>query len=1782
MSISQRDSLLSSASLSQLFPPPPSPPHTPSATAGRASSSMDPSALDPAASAPSRASAKTATSAAAAGNSAASECWDSVAFLESAFHHGFMRSRLRTGDFVYCENARLTRELDEFCDVDSMYQPKGPILLLGESGIGKSAFLANWLVRRKKMFQNWQSSYPEFIFFHVVGCSRQSLYVSNLLERILREIKEYFELNKEIPDIEERLSWQFPRFLEAASKKGRIILIIDGLQRLRTTDGESILKWVPLVFPPNVRLVFSGTVSSPSTKFLHTVMPSMGGATAAPPMGRPGIQTIDQLERPQVNAQMIDRIKLEATRRNWTLLSVSPLLEEERWGILKRFLRKYPAQRASGSRLSSPSNSRRQARGASSGKGENQHQPASCLARHGLMLFDLQQRAIVSVAMAATPHFLKIFLTALAWAVNEGFNIHHVFEAWLASESSGQLLESVLRSMETGYVPDPQSTEDAQQFIQENRLMTAPATPSPTKRRTTTNMTLLSQQLSSERRLSGSEPLPHSVATTRKLTTTHSRKLPDLGYDEVATEETEPDVETAEAISAPDLQRQRSQHEMTEVFFRTEGGRPDAQKPVLTIPLLSPMSSADSNDAKALNAVSLAQASSSLAFSASEAMIIPPRNRHSSVVSSSSGFNTVPVRPELGVTVKDLHMMPEYLTGGVYVPGLGELLGHALGLLYVSRHGLLQNELKFILNAVVTEEKQTAQAEPGLQRKASFATVTSITDESPTAFTEEQWRALQRALKTLGVLSVQDVLVLPICKDVLRDVVWWRYIGSERGEQKYHQWLIRFFRIHPTTFRRVEELPWHLKRCYHWDALRSVLVNLPMFQLMYTANFKSELFSYWRLLIDGPLPLYNAAEQSAHDGLSYTLPFDIVKEYGKSVDAWYKSARPTTKAFTAVVALVTKFMFEFSLFYQGYLPVFNHSPFALDKLQQDGFTFSEELPHVAPLLASPAVSSSASSGLSSQIGMTAASATATTALTTALQAFPGLCQQLFPGVVQKDKETNGNWFFFYQRWVWVHFPWLSLSREITVRDPSVEIAALGRVAAAPNGAAATAAASTSSGNGSSGSGPGTSLDTLAGLYPENEDLSLDPQQRDGAGPAGTTASGGSAGSGGAVGGGNANPSGNPNARSLLFDVRFWDVRKSLVDPTHEGKLKGATSPAKLRGLQNAVAHGSTQTQETEKVISPENLFRKKSVFAAVKNVLHSSVRALPNSASSPLLPSTASPASSTFLTEPGAFSLSLPPEVSKDDDAAISLPSRPLKALGSKTLGSKDLGGLESLDVGGASTSASAFGLPAHFQDYPQNEWDLKRSYNYELVLKLQTLYDSAHSEVKKKQSHLQTVKKKIAETQKRYELTMRECDMAKHAVEEMNARLEKIEAMIRGIERQEKGHRKLLRSCQTYPATDPWHFETVKKELKVSQMRVKDLEEEKKVLALKKTHLQSVELPIIQREIERNKQLLSAVVAKLERARDKMAQDQAATDKLYQRRLEMLENVRKAAPKDPESSLEQEAHSAAQIAVSASTRSLAAKVALQQCESMCDKIQKATGFTKLELILDKFVSREELIRSFEEQAKVYEARLKQIKLHQAELEQQLQALEMSNAVATVDDPRVLEEKLRVAEVELARTDRTQNALLTMSKEVIAGASRIVKLMGITSCRTPHQGAIPAAQLWPPPIDVGSALTSEFETLDSKEIANLLQICQERAVLMLDVVEGGRADPDANFTTVPPALPNQSESLSLPHAATPEVDEDDQNLDVLSRDAIKAASKSKLTTKRRAREPAAETGPSSP
>lgn len=1395
----------------------------------------------------------------------------------------------------------------------------------------------------------------------------------------------------------------------------------------------------------------------------------------------------------------------------------------------------------------------------------------------GLQLFEIQQKAIVTVPMSASPLFLEQFLGAIAWATDEGFNIHVLFENWLGAESIGQLMEAILRSMETGFVPDQQGTEDANQFLAENNNSRAHSEGlhAPIRRKASDTVTSVTdkQQLLSELKYgggaftqpsgaagaTGTESQSSATATLSKEYSYHDSRIPsipalstektisssviELRYDDMQHRRSSmpSTTTTTDESSSVDGQpahmtRMGSAHEVKEVFVPTRHSETGSAAGARSTNSQEDLGSLltfglGQTHAIAMQSSLTAQRGGSAAATGGGGGGLRSQHMNNAGhpgIAPTHLSQSVRVHSTASNAAHEGCGLPAYLTGGRYVSPLAELLGRALCLLYVCRHGMLTNELRFILNAIVTEDRDSATEKTQLHRKASFGSVKNLENQRLTGFSEDQWKALLRAMKPLGVLFVQDVMVLPMCKEILREVVWWRYIGSERVEQQYHQWMIRFFRIHPTTFRRVEELPWHLKRCYQWESLRNVLVNLPMFQLLYTANYKTELFGYWKTLTDGPLLVYNASssesETASNDPPVYALPFDIVKEYGKSVDEWYKSARPPTKLFTPILQLVTKFMYEFSLYYQGYLPAFNCAPFDLKKLFSDGFTFIEDLPHVQSSSTS-AMATTTTSG-SSSMAASSAAATATSTLIAALESFATLGNNssnsgssslaasngASSSSSSQEKDGMGNWFFFYQRWIWIQFPWLALGKEILIREPFVS----GNNGTGPGSSSGNQQATGTLGVSALLSG-GSNSHEASSSHPSSldaNDAGDEEQRREAGGDPRNGLSGNAA---------SLAPLHSTATRSAIhFDARFWDVKKSMFDSNASStsldlpRKKGFMSPSKINSLQNSSVLSHSPSAKTQDIISPENLFRKKSTYAAVKNVLASSIRKLPTAVANASLPLATVPEhlrasgtpSTTFLTDVPCGS---PATTMPGDLGAGGEPQLDLSVLSTSSKASpatKDLV-LEHLNVSDTSSSLStAFGLPAHFQDYPQSEWDLKKSYNYQVVLKLQTLYDNMKMEVHKKQSHLQTIKKKIKETKKRYELTMRDCEMAKRAIDEMSSRMDKIEQMMVNIDKQEKNHRKLIRGCEVFSACDPSHFETMKKELKLLQMKLKDLIEEKKVLHVKKTRLQTMELPVLRKAIEKNKKLLHAVVEKLEKAREKMVHEQASTDKLYQRRLEMIDSVHSANAKGTGECFEEDESSSAQLAASATTSSLAAKVALQQCESMCEKIQKATGFSKLELILQKFVSRDELNRSFEEQAIVYEARLKQIKLHQAELEQQLHSLMVTNAVATTDDPRVLEEKLRIAEVELARTERTQNSLLTTSKEVIAGASRIVKLIGITSCHNPYGNAIPAARLWPPPLgfEGESSLSSEFETLDPHDIANLLQICQDRAGLMIDAV----------------------------------------------------------------------------
>jgi GTPase SAR1 family protein len=199
---------------------------------------------------------------AASGNSCIGE-------LEHHIHKIFSSTRIPGEDFVYHPIPELFAKLENYCNhsqagMDSgghgISSSRAPLLVIGESGIGKSALLSNWLERRFRNGQRLRTT--EFVFWHAVGCSRQSTNVNNLIRRLIVDLKQRFEIGRDVPTRQERLSWELPRFLDLASRKGKIIVVIDGVHRLMSDDNtEASLAWLPLELPPNVKFVMSATIS---------------------------------------------------------------------------------------------------------------------------------------------------------------------------------------------------------------------------------------------------------------------------------------------------------------------------------------------------------------------------------------------------------------------------------------------------------------------------------------------------------------------------------------------------------------------------------------------------------------------------------------------------------------------------------------------------------------------------------------------------------------------------------------------------------------------------------------------------------------------------------------------------------------------------------------------------------------------------------------------------------------------------------------------------------------------------------------------------------------------------------------------------------------------------------------------------------------------------------------------------------------------------------------------------------------------------------------------------------------------------------------------------------------------------------------------------------------------------------------------------------------------------------------------------------------------------------
>lgn len=200
---------------------------------------------------------------------------------ESMDQEAFAQSRVQ----VYVGREEYYNRLNEHVE-----SKEKPLVILGESGLGKSALLANWALR-------YRESHPDIlILMHFIGVSSYSSDWATMVRRIMGELKRHFKISQAIPDKLDDLRLSFANFLHIASAKGKVVIILDALNQLEDREVAQELIWLPPFIPENIRLILSTL---------------------------PG-KSLDEL-----------------TKRDWPRLMIHPITEEEKRALISAYLKQY-------------------------------------------------------------------------------------------------------------------------------------------------------------------------------------------------------------------------------------------------------------------------------------------------------------------------------------------------------------------------------------------------------------------------------------------------------------------------------------------------------------------------------------------------------------------------------------------------------------------------------------------------------------------------------------------------------------------------------------------------------------------------------------------------------------------------------------------------------------------------------------------------------------------------------------------------------------------------------------------------------------------------------------------------------------------------------------------------------------------------------------------------------------------------------------------------------------------------------------------------------------------------------------------------------------------------------------------------------------------------------------------------------------------------------------------------------------------------------------------------
>ena len=142
-------------------------------------------------------------------------------------------------------------------------KPRLPLVVVGNAGTGKSAAIANWLMRAE------DQEVTGFVLPHFCNSTANSTQPEDIVKRLAEELKRAFNFENQIPTERSDLLEMVPIWLAKACETAPVTILIDGIDHLKVeyaADGTRLdpLSWVPSTLHSNCSIILSTASESPA------------------------------------------------------------------------------------------------------------------------------------------------------------------------------------------------------------------------------------------------------------------------------------------------------------------------------------------------------------------------------------------------------------------------------------------------------------------------------------------------------------------------------------------------------------------------------------------------------------------------------------------------------------------------------------------------------------------------------------------------------------------------------------------------------------------------------------------------------------------------------------------------------------------------------------------------------------------------------------------------------------------------------------------------------------------------------------------------------------------------------------------------------------------------------------------------------------------------------------------------------------------------------------------------------------------------------------------------------------------------------------------------------------------------------------------------------------------------------------------------------------------------------------------------------------------------------